>query len=105
MSGRVIRQFETLAESWLAEEKRRRQVTEVDAVADTLRYAAAELLERVRLASCDADEMTVEEFARRHRVTVATVRRWSRAGRLGARRTPAGYSIPADAIPPMKRAG
>lgn len=103
--SRIIRQFETLAESWIAEEKRRRQVTEVDAVADTLRYAAAELLERVRLASCDTEELTAEEFAQRHRVTPATVRRWARRGRLGARLTPAGYVIPADAIPPLKRAG
>lgn len=101
---RVLHTFESLAESWISDATKRKAVTATDPVADTLKYAAAELLERVRLASCDTDEMTAEEFAARHQVLPATVRRWCKSGRIGARLTPNGYRIPADAIPPMRKA-
>ena len=102
---RALRSFESLAESWVSDASRRHAVTSADPVADTLKYAAAELLERVRLAQCDSDEITVEEFASKHRVLAATVRRWCRSGRLGARSTPNGYLIPVDAIAPLRKAG
>lgn len=96
--------FEQLASAWIAEAKRRRTVTALDAVADTLEYVAGELLERVRLSAFAFDEVTVEQFAQTHRVLPATVRRWCRQNRLGARRTPNGYVIPANAVPPLRKA-
>lgn len=103
MIRNALRPIEKLAEDWIAEAKRRRQVTTVDAVADTLQYTAAELLETVRLASFETNELTVEQFAAKHHVISATVRRWCRTERLSARLTPAGYLIPADAQPPIRR--
>lgn len=96
--------LEQLASGWISEVKRRRQFTAVDPVADTLEYCAGELNERIRLASFAQAEVTVDQFAELHRVLPATVRRWCRQNRLGARLTPGGYVIPADAIPPLRRA-
>lgn len=103
MSAKTLRPFEVLAEKWIAEAKRRHQVTAVDAVADTLKYVAGELLEHVRLASFNTDELTVDQFAEKHGVLDATVRRWCRTERIGARLTPLGYRIPTDAVPPVRR--
>lgn len=106
MTKSQLRDIEGLAESWIQESERRHKVSAVDPVADALTYAAAELLERLRLLKTSGAEMSVEDFAAAHHVEGATVRRWCRTGRIiGARLTPNGYKIPADAKPPLRRAG
>lgn len=104
MKKGALSPIEQLASAWAAEAKRRRQFTAVDPVADTLEYCASELNERIRLASFAQVEVTVEQFAELHHVLPATVRRWCRQKRLGARLTPSGYVIPAESIPPLRKA-
>lgn len=105
MTRSEIAELESLANSWVEEAGRRHKVSAVDPVADALTYTAAELLERLRLLKTSGAELNVEDFAHAHNVEGATVRRWCRTGRIiGARLTPNGYKIPADAKPPLRKA-
>lgn len=100
----VFTTLQKAAESWSKEAAERRRISKSDPVADTLDYCAGEIAARLRTAESVADFETVEERARRERVTPQTVRIWIRTGQLSAEDGPKGYRIPRDAKR-VRRAG
>jgi DNA-binding transcriptional regulator YiaG len=84
--------------SWKEEAQKRRAISSLDPVADTLDFCAADLAERLRTATRAAEEMTPEQYAAAEGVTVQTVRNWIRRGQLVARHTAKGYRIAKDAV-------
>lgn len=97
MSDPVVGAIERVAKTWREEAKKRRGISAVDSVADTLDYCAGELAARLRaIGDGDATE-TVEACAARHGVTEQTVRTWIRTNQLPAHRGSKGYEIPKGA--------
>lgn len=84
--------------TWREEVERRRAISKADPVADTLEYCAGEVEQQLRTIERAAPSMTVDQYARAHNVTAQTVRGWCRSEQIpGARQTPKGWLIPADA--------
>lgn len=91
----IVTPFVSAARSWKQEAAKRRAISAVDPVADTLEYCAGELAERIRDAELANEGLTVEQYARLPHVSVTaqTVRNWIRRGQLAAVETPNGYRI------------
>lgn len=88
--------LERLVKKWRAEAKRHRAITEVNPVADTIDYCAAEFEAALQDAQRADAYLTVEEFAARKRTSPQTVRAWCRTGKIRAERTPSGWLIPVE---------
>jgi hypothetical protein len=77
----------------------RRARTQQDPIADVIASCADQLEEA--LSSDQRTELTVAEYAAKHRRADVTVRHWCMRGQLPSRRAGRGYLIPADAKPPV----
>jgi hypothetical protein len=97
IQGYVVSAVERTAKTWKEEADKRRRVSAVDPVADTLDYCAGELVARLQTLAVETAYESVDERARRERVTPQTVRNWIRAGQLAATDGPKGYLIPITA--------
>lgn len=93
----IVSVMKSTARSWKSEAEKRRGISAVDPVADTLEYCAGELAARLRDASALDQYETVEERAKRERVTPQTVRNWIRTNQLAAEDSAKGYRIRRDA--------
>jgi DNA-binding transcriptional regulator YiaG len=98
MTDVVVSAVEGVTRTWVDEAKKRRGISKVDPIADTLEYCAGELASRIRAIQSD-NRLTVEQFAKLPHINVTpqTVRTWIRTGQLQAQETPKGYKIAADA--------
>jgi hypothetical protein len=94
----IVSVMKSTATGWKREAEKRRAVSKTDPVADTLEYCAGELAARLRDASAADQYETVEERARRERVTPQTVRNWIRTSQLAAEEGAKGYRIRRDAM-------
>ena len=93
-----------VAESWRREAAKRRRLSQVDPVADTLDYFASELLEQVRTYEQTSHWLTVAQYAQLKLVTPQTVRNWIRRGELSAEPDgKGGWLIPRGAERARKR--
>lgn len=91
--------------SWRQEVARRREVTPVDPVADTIDYQARELAVVLKQLRHDFRTLTPEQYARLVGKSASTVRRWCARGILPCERDGAGdYVIPAGAKPKVRAA-
>jgi hypothetical protein len=97
MTDAVVGAVERVAKSWRSEAKERRRISASDPVADTLEYCASELAARLRTIADESQLETVEQRAKRERVTPQTVREWIRTSQLTAQHGARGYLIPRDA--------
>jgi hypothetical protein len=83
------------------EAARRRKITRVDPVADTLEHVASDLLDRLKQAELAHERLTPEQYAALPQAggaAVQTVRKWCRLGRIpGAELTDSGWRIPRGA--------
>jgi hypothetical protein len=93
----VIRKVEATARTWRAEAEKRRGISKSDPVADTLEYCAGELTTGLKMVAAETQFLSVEQFARKERVTPQTVRAWIRENRLAAEPGVKGYRIAKDA--------
>lgn len=83
----------TVARDWQLEAQKRRAISKVDQVADTLEYCASELGARLATIEHESEWMTVRDYARQEGVTSQTVRTWIRTGELAATAGAKGYRI------------
>ena len=99
MLDAILSSIEHVAEGWSKEVSKRRRLTSVDPVADTLEYVAGELAAEVARLRDDCRALTPEQYAEAKGagVSAQTVRNWIRAGELDAVRGPRGWLIPAAA--------
>jgi hypothetical protein len=99
MPDLVLSAAERVVKSWRQEAVKRREVSRLDPVADTLDYCAGELAARLRSIAEETQFWTPEEYARLPHVNVTpqTVRIWIRGGQLSAQNGPKGYLIPKGA--------
>ena len=98
MRDLIVTTVQSVARGWKDEAKRRRNISATDPIADTLEWCAGEVEQQLHTIETAAPALTVEQFARQHGVTSQTVRGWCRDELLpGARMTPKGWEIPADA--------
>lgn len=99
MLDAVFARVQAVADGWAKEVAKRRRLTNVDPVADTLEYAAGELSAELEQLREDCRMLTPEQFAqlRAGGVTPQAVRNWIKNGELEAYRTPRGWQIPAAA--------
>lgn len=94
----IVSTVKSVARGWKDEAARRRAISKADPIADTLEWCAGEVEQQLRGAQSSVQTLTVEEYAKAHDVTPQTVRLWCRDELLsGARMTPKGWAIPADA--------
>jgi len=93
----IVAVMKSTATGWKREAEKRRGISPVDPVADTLEYCAGELAARLRAAAANDEYETVEERAKRERVTPQTVRIWIRTSQLAAEEGAKGYRIRRDA--------
>lgn len=95
MQNLVLTTAEGAARGWRQEAEKRRAISAVDPVADTLEYCAGELAARLAEAASADVGLTVEQYAGLPEVDVTpqTVRNWIRRGELAAIETPKGYRI------------
>lgn len=95
----ILANIKGVAKGWTQEVERRRKITEMDPVADTLEYTASELDAEVERLLADFQHLTPEQYAasKGGDVTAQTVRNWIKAGELEAVRGPRGWLIPASA--------
>jgi len=91
MIDEAFAQLRGVANGWAQEAARRREISGVDPVADTLTHCASELEELVRELDADLAMISVEDYARAHHVTPQTVRNWIRDGELPAVQTERGH--------------
>lgn len=104
MIPRVWSDLRQLAGSWKEEADRRRAVFAADPAAGALDYAAAELVETVRLLEGRTLMLTTSEFGQAHGVCAQTVRNWCARGAVaGAIMMGGEWRIPRDAAPPTTR--
>src|SRR5690349_3270683 len=96
----VLREFEAKARAWEADVASMRAKSLVNPPADTLEYAAKDLLQLVRTVSTATQKLTPKQYAALHGGSEQTVRRWCDRGELpGARRNAKReWEIPADAV-------
>lgn len=83
-----------------SEAARRRKITAVDPVADTLAHVASDLADRLRHAEHATERLTPEQYGALPHIDAKpqTVRKWCRLGQLpGAEHTESGWRIPRDA--------
>jgi DNA-binding transcriptional regulator YiaG len=101
----LLRQFEAKATEWETDALTMRKMTPVNPPADTLDYAAKQLLDLVRTVGTAMRKLAPRRFAELHGVSEQTVRRWCARGELpGARQTARGeWEIPADATRTSRR--
>lgn len=100
----VFAQVRGLARTWHTEAERRRQVTRVEPVADTLDYNAGELEQLLSKLEEDTAMLTPGEFAKLHKTTPQTVSAWCRAGKLtGAVPKGRSWLIPRTSAAPRRR--
>lgn len=88
--------FEQLARDWKADAERRSRVSKLDPIADTLTYCANRITAELKALETVEQRLTVDEYAKRERVTPQTVRNWIRNNRLPAIETTKGYLISPD---------
>ena len=81
------------ADDWDAEVARRVRITRADPVADTLTHCAGRLRALVEALAQDLHWVSVEDYARLHGCTPATVRRRIQRGVLDAIETPHGRRL------------
>lgn len=98
--GELLREFEQKAKAWQLDVLSMREKSAVNPPADTLEYAAKDLLALVHVVRAKAARLTPTQYARLHKTSEQTVRRWCAKGELpGARQTSRGeWEIPADAV-------
>jgi excisionase family DNA binding protein len=92
----MFAQLRALADGWQGEAGRRRQFTKTDPGADVLEHCASELTDQVAALASDTYYLTVEDYARLHGVTPATVRAWIKRRELAAVTTERGWKIRRD---------
>src|ERR1035437_1515652 len=90
---------ESLVHRWKAEAESRRARGKQDPLTDVLVTCTAEL--EAALGADQRVELTVAEYAVKHRRAEVTVRRWCRLGRIPSRPAGRGYLIPVNAVPPV----
>jgi hypothetical protein len=98
MRESVIAAMKQLADVWEKDVGNRRARSRIDPVADAMESCASEL--RTELARIDDATrlQTPEEYAKEHRCTASTVRRWCANGELEAEKNGAGdWMIPRTA--------
>lgn len=100
----IFAQVEGVAKSWERDVEKRRLVTAVDPVADTIAYCASEVKKLVEQLKDDTQLLTPAEFAGLHGASQQTVTTWIRMGKIPARKTGRGWKIPRSAEPPRRRA-
>jgi hypothetical protein len=93
----LVSVVERTAKTWKQEAEKRRAISAVDPVADTLDYCAGEIAARLEALETDISYESVDERAHREGVTPQTVRIWIRTNQLAATTGPKGYRIPVDA--------
>lgn len=97
MSDVIVRKVEATSRTWREEAERRRRISKLDPVAETLEYCAGELATVLKMTTTEHDYFTVEQFAAKEKVTPQTVRAWIRTDQLAAKWGAHGYQIPKDA--------
>lgn len=99
MTDVVVSTVEGVTRTWVDEAKKRRRISDVDPIADTLEYCAGEIVSRVKEVQLNTPGLTPEQYARLPHVGVTpqTVRHWIRTRQLLAIGTPKGYRISRDA--------
>ena len=101
----------TTADGWATEATRRRALTATDPAADTLDHCAAGLRAQVDALARDTYWVSVEDYARLHHCTPATVRARLRRGDYvagtAAVQTAKGWRLRPDAVPgkPLRKVG
>lgn len=95
----ILANIKGVATGWDQEVERRRKITEMDPVADTLEYTASELKAEVDRLEADFKHLTPEQYAasKGGDVTAQTVRNWIKNGELEAVKGARGWLIPASA--------
>lgn len=96
----IFAQVESVAASWQLEVKKRRRVTAMDPVADTIEYCASEVRDLVSRLKSDTEQLTPAQYARIHKTTPQTVTGWCRKGKIEATPNGHGWLIPRNAQPP-----
>lgn len=100
----IFAQFKGLIKNWHQEAERRRKVTTVDPVADTIDYVAGELETVVKRLEEDTVMLKPGEFARLHKTSAQTVTAWCRSGKIsGAEPNGRSWLIPRTAQAPRRR--
>ena len=82
--------------TWKEETDRRREITAVDPVADTLEHCAKEMEELLKSLEEGSEWLTPEEYAltvKPRPVSAQTVRNWIHRGELKATDSPSGFAI------------
>ena len=86
MLDAVLAQVKNTAEAWRRDVKKRRAVSAVDPVADTMAYCADDLLSIVEQLSKDTEYLTPRQWAQQfpagRRPSEQSVRNWLRTGEL-----------------------
>jgi hypothetical protein len=95
MTDVVVSAVEGVTRTWKQEAVKRREISKTDPIADTLEYCAGEIASRLKAVTVD-HRLTVEQYAKREKVTPQTVRNWIRGGLLPAIESSKGYLISAD---------
>lgn len=99
MTDVVETEIKKATDEWKQEAQRRREISKIDPVADTLEHCATDLVQRIENARLsEGDWLGVEDYAALPDVdrTPQTIRAWIRAGQLAAKATPRGYLIRKD---------
>lgn len=109
MIDAILSSVRGVATTWKDDVVKRRKLSRLDPVADTLDYCASELLAQLEQINADTEWLSAEAWAaqlpRRDRPSIQTVRRWCRTGRLRAEVGEHGeYRIRRDARPAQRRA-
>ena len=99
MTDVVVSTVEGVTRTWVDEAKKRRRISDVDPIADTLEYCAGEIVSRVKEVQLNTPGLTPEQYAKLPHVgvTAQTVRHWIRTRQLLAMETPKGYRISPEA--------
>jgi hypothetical protein len=90
----VLAEFRDLGDALAQQASTRREVSEFDAAADALDYAARALFRKIEEVDQDHEYLTPEQYADQERVTPQTVRNWIRKKELQAKTTSKGHLIP-----------
>jgi hypothetical protein len=97
MADFVVDAVAGVTRTWREEAEKRRGISKVDPIADTLDYCAGEIAARLKTIEASSQRLTVEQYAARVKRTPQTIRNWIRNGQLAAIATTKGYEISVDA--------